>query len=48
MCTNGTDVMERARWDGARGTSRERLLVDVQRTAYVVLILLDQRLTLRV
>ncbi|KAF8609924.1 WD40 repeat-like protein [Ceratobasidium sp. AG-I] len=31
MCANGADVMERARWDGAGGTSRERLLVEVQR-----------------
>jgi hypothetical protein len=31
MCASGADVMERARWDGARGTSRDRLLTELQR-----------------
>ncbi|CAE7110585.1 unnamed protein product [Rhizoctonia solani] len=32
MCSSGADVMERAQWDGAMGTSRPKLLTQLQRT----------------
>lgn len=32
MCADSTDLRQRANWDGASGTSRRRLLVDLQRT----------------
>ncbi|CAE6420686.1 unnamed protein product [Rhizoctonia solani] len=31
MCASGADVMERAHWDGALGTSRPKLLAELQR-----------------
>ncbi|KAG8721117.1 hypothetical protein FRC08_015611 [Ceratobasidium sp. 394] len=44
MCASSADVMERARWDGAAGTSRERLLADVQRFISPALMLPPRRL----
>ncbi|KAG9102164.1 hypothetical protein FS749_014943 [Ceratobasidium sp. UAMH 11750] len=44
MCASSADVMERARWDGAAGTSRERLLTDVQRFISPALMLPPRRL----
>ncbi|QRV99920.1 WD repeat-containing protein [Ceratobasidium sp. AG-Ba] len=44
MCASSADVMERARWDGAEGTSRERLLTDLQRFISPSLMLPPRRL----
>jgi WD repeat-containing protein 26 len=30
MCSSAEDLLQRADWDGARGTSRRRLLIDLQ------------------
>jgi hypothetical protein len=30
MCSNAEDLRRRAEWDGAKGTSRQKLLVEIQ------------------
>ena len=36
MSSSGDEVRRGARWDGARGSSRHRLLLDLQRKHWVV------------
>ncbi|KAG8691157.1 hypothetical protein FRC11_006268 [Ceratobasidium sp. 423] len=44
MCSSGADVMERARWDGAMGTSRPKLLAELQRLISPSIMLPPRRL----
>ncbi len=30
MCSNAEDLRRRAEWDGAKGVSRQKLLVEIQ------------------
>lgn len=30
MCSNAEDLRRRAEWDGAKGTSRQKLLAEIQ------------------
>jgi WD repeat-containing protein 26 len=30
MCSNAEDLRRRAEWDGAKGTSRQKLLMEIQ------------------
>lgn len=36
MCANPEDLRHRSRWDGAAGTSRRRLLIDLQSTVHTI------------
>ncbi|CAE6463396.1 unnamed protein product [Rhizoctonia solani] len=44
MCSSGADVMERAHWDGAMGTSRPKLLAELQRLISPSIMLPPRRL----
>ncbi|CAE6525524.1 unnamed protein product [Rhizoctonia solani] len=44
MCSSGADVMERAQWDGAMGTSRPKLLTQLQRLISPSIMLPPRRL----
>ncbi|KAH7341082.1 WD40-repeat-containing domain protein [Rhizoctonia solani] len=44
MCSSGADVMERAHWDGAMGSSRAKLLAELQRLISPSIMLPPRRL----